>query len=93
MGDALGNLVGFHLTGGEAHDLLGAAPLLPDMQADTLIADKGFDADVRVIEPLAAAGMVPMRSVSAPASSDPARSGLESTEAAARVLRVRSGAF
>ena len=26
------------------------------MQADTLIADKAFDADVRVLEPLAAAG-------------------------------------
>ena len=26
------------------------------MQADTLIADKAFDADARVIEPLAAAG-------------------------------------
>ena len=26
------------------------------MQADTLIADKAFDADERVIEPLAAAG-------------------------------------
>ncbi len=54
--DALGNPVGFHLTGGEAHDLVGADHLLPDMQADTLIADKAFDADKRVIEPLAAAG-------------------------------------
>jgi hypothetical protein len=26
------------------------------MQADTLIADKAFDADARVLEPLAAAG-------------------------------------
>jgi hypothetical protein len=26
------------------------------MEADTLIADKAFDADVRVLEPLAAAG-------------------------------------
>lgn len=54
--DALGNPVGFHLTGGEAHDLVGADHLLPDMQAGTLIADKAFDADKRVIEPLAAAG-------------------------------------
>ncbi len=30
--------------------------LLPEMQADMLIADKAFDADQRVIEPLAAAG-------------------------------------
>lgn len=54
--DALGNPVGFHLTGGEAHDLIGADHLLPEMQADTLIADKAFDADARVLEPLAAAG-------------------------------------
>jgi transposase len=44
------------LTGGEAHDLVGADHLLPDMQADTLIADKAFDADERVLDPLAAAG-------------------------------------
>jgi transposase len=29
---------------------------LPTMEADTLIADKAFDADERVLEPLAAAG-------------------------------------
>ena len=56
MVDALGNPVGFHLTGGEVHDLIGADKLLPDMQADMLLADKAFDADKRVIEPLAAAG-------------------------------------
>jgi transposase len=56
MVDSIGNPVGFHLTGGEAHDLVGADHLLPDMQADTLIADKAFEADERVIEPLAAAG-------------------------------------
>jgi transposase len=54
--DALGNPVGLHLTGGEAHDLVGADHLLPDMQAETLIADTAFDADKRVIEPLTAAG-------------------------------------
>ena len=54
--DALGNPIGFHLTGGEAHDLVGADELLPDMEADRLIADKAFDADERVIKPLAAAG-------------------------------------
>jgi transposase len=53
--DALGNPVDFHLTGGEAHDLVGADHLLPSMQADTLIADKAFDANERVLEPLAAA--------------------------------------
>ena len=56
MVDALGNPIAFFLTGGEAHDLVGADHLLPDMQADTLIADKAFDADERVIEPLPAAG-------------------------------------
>ena len=41
---------------GEAHDLVGADHLLPSMQDDTLIADEAFDADERVIAPLAAAG-------------------------------------
>ena len=54
--DALGNPVAFCLTGGQAHDLVGADHLLPDMAADMLIADKAFDADARVIEPLAEAG-------------------------------------
>ncbi len=56
MVDALGNPVGFHLTGGQAHDLVGADHLLPGMEAETLIADKAFDADTRVLEPLAQAG-------------------------------------
>jgi transposase len=56
MVDALGNPVGFVLTGGQAHDLDGADQLLPAMAADTLIADKAFDADERVLAPLAAAG-------------------------------------
>ena len=54
--DALGNPIGFFLTGGEAHDLVGADHLLPTMAADMPIADKAFDADGRVLEPLAAAG-------------------------------------
>ena len=56
--DALGNPLGFFLTPGQAHDLQGADALLPDMQADTLLADKAFDADQRVIEPLKAAGKI-----------------------------------
>ena len=56
--DALGNPVGFFLTGGQAHDLVGADQVLPLMQADTLIADKAFDADKRVIQRLEAAGKV-----------------------------------
>ena len=54
--DALGNPVGFALTGGQAHDLAGADALLPDMEAEALIADRAFDADARVLQPLAAAG-------------------------------------
>jgi transposase len=56
MTDALGNPIAFHLTGGEAHDLVGADHLLPGMEAGTLIADKAFDANERVREPLAEAG-------------------------------------
>ena len=52
----MGNAVGFLLTGGQAHDLVGADHLLPEMQARTLIADRAFDADERVIMPLAAVG-------------------------------------
>jgi transposase len=54
--DALGNPVGFFLTGGQAHDLVGADHLLPFLKADMLIGDKAFDADDRVLGPLAAAG-------------------------------------
>jgi transposase len=56
--DALGNPTDFFLTGGEAHDLIGADHLLAQIQADTLIADKAFDADERVIQPLQAAGKI-----------------------------------
>jgi transposase len=56
MVDALGNPVGFYLTGGQAHDLVGADHLIPTMRADTLIADKAFDADERLVDPLTAAG-------------------------------------
>ena len=58
--DALGNPTGFFLTGGEAHDLVGADHLLPQVQADTLIGDKAFDAEERVIQPLQAAGKTPV---------------------------------
>jgi len=54
--DALGNPTAFHLTGGEAHDLVGADALLPGIAAATLIADKGYDAEVRVLAPLREAG-------------------------------------
>ena len=54
--DALGNPTGFHLTPGQASDLEGADELLPQLQADVVIADKGFDADERVLLPLEKAG-------------------------------------
>ncbi len=58
--DALGNPLAFLLTPGQAHDLQGADVLLPQMRADTLLADKAFDTDVRVIDPLRAAGKTPV---------------------------------
>jgi len=54
--DALGNPLELLLTPGQAHDLQGADGLLPQMAADTVLADKAFDADERVLAPLAAAG-------------------------------------
>ena len=63
--DALGNPLSFFLTPGQAHDLHGADALLPDMKAATLLADKAFDADERVIDRLLAAGktfVIPPRS-------------------------------
>ena len=54
--DALGNPTGFHLTGGQACDLEGADVLLLQLEADTVIADKGFDADQRVLLPLERSG-------------------------------------
>lgn len=54
--DALGNPTAFYLTGGQASDLDGADVLLPDLAAATLVADKGYDAEARVLAPLAQAG-------------------------------------
>jgi len=54
--DALGNPTAFHLTGGEAHDLVGADALLPGIAAPLVIADKGYDAEARVLAPLRDAG-------------------------------------
>lgn len=54
--DALGNPLSFHLTPGQACDLDGADQLLPDLVADAILADKAYDADERVIEPLQAIG-------------------------------------
>jgi transposase len=54
--DALGNPIAFHLTAGQASKLEGADELLPQLEAGIVIADKGFDADQRVLEPLQQAG-------------------------------------
>jgi len=52
----VGQSAGLHPDAGPSHDLEGADALLPDMTAETLLADKAFDADERVIEPLLARG-------------------------------------
>ena len=52
----MGNPTGFHLTGGQACDLEGADVLLPQLESDLLLADKGFDADQRVLIPWQQAG-------------------------------------
>jgi transposase len=44
------------LTGGQACDLDGADVLLPAIAAPVVLADKGYDAEARVIAPLAQAG-------------------------------------
>ena len=49
----MGNPIAFALSGGQAHDLIGADQLLPGLTANLLIADKAFDADERVITLLA----------------------------------------
>ena len=54
--DALGNPLKIMLTAGQVHDLAGADTLVPGMEAEALLADKAYDADKRVIEPLEAAG-------------------------------------
>ena len=54
--DALGNPIDLHLTPGQASDLEGADVLLPLLEADTVLADKGYDADDRVLQVLQKAG-------------------------------------
>ena len=52
--DALGNPTGFHLTPGHASDLAGVEALLPQLlkHIHALLADKAYDAQERVIDPL-----------------------------------------
>jgi len=56
--DALGNPLAFHLTGGQASDLAGTDALLAGVAAPTVIADRGYDAEARVLAPLREAGKV-----------------------------------
>ena len=47
---------GFHLTPRQANGLEGADVLLAQTAAETVIANKGYDAQARVLEPLPAQG-------------------------------------
>lgn len=55
--DALGNPTGFHLTPGQASDMDGVDALMEQITpADALLADRAYDVDKRVLEPLAESG-------------------------------------
>jgi transposase len=54
--DALGNPPAFLRTPGQTHDLVGAEHRLPDGAAETVIADKAYDAEDCVIRPLEQVG-------------------------------------
>ena len=54
--DALGNPTNFYLTAGQVADVVGADVLISELNAPVMLADKGYDADERVLEPLVAAG-------------------------------------
>lgn len=53
----MGNPTGFHLTGGNAHDLHGADALLPHITPQAVLADKAYHAFKRVLNPLALRGI------------------------------------
>jgi transposase len=48
--EALGNAVRFILTGGERHDITQAEPLIENLYADYVMADKGYDAQAFVLK-------------------------------------------
>ena len=64
MADAQGQPIRFILTPGQAHDAPQAIPLLTGVQADYVIADKGYDSDqiLRFIEEQGAIAVIPPRS-------------------------------
>ena len=50
--DALGNPTGFHLTPGPSHNLEGVDALLPHCTGQATIADRAYDAQDRVTQPV-----------------------------------------
>ena len=58
----MGNPVAFHLTPGHFHDLHGADALIPHLAGrfGALLADRAYDAQDRVIAPLASLGITPV---------------------------------
>ena len=50
------NPTSFMLTPGQAHNLNGTDGLLPDLEADALLAAQAYDADERVLDLLQGAG-------------------------------------
>ena len=54
--DALGNPTGFHLSPAQANDLQGADVLLGSARKQAVLADKAYDAEERLIEPLISRG-------------------------------------
>jgi transposase len=57
--DALGNPVAFALTGGQAHDLGQAQPLLAKVKPKALLADKAYDANA-LIQALQQSQIIPV---------------------------------
>ncbi|WP_353259920.1 IS5 family transposase [Prochlorothrix hollandica] len=55
--DGQGKPTHFFLTGGQACDLDGADVLLPQIEAAAVLADKAYDAQARVIDPLVERGI------------------------------------
>lgn len=50
--DALSNTIGFYLTGGIAHDLCGSDELPDTTISNIWLADRAYDADAQVLNPL-----------------------------------------
>ena len=45
LADALGRPLRFHITAGQAHDIMAAQPLLDGQDADAVLADKAYDSN------------------------------------------------